>query len=489
MAQYGEVAVSRPRAALAGALIASGLLLAARGCRSASDGEPAHGSGGAAGSTDAAGSAGSGGRSGSSAAGGAFTGGTSGASTCAPASGAPPGLPPGWIEWTDYSCECRLYVPGPDAEPLPAVPWEPCPAGTPAVPGCRRILTYWTAAGNSSLSGFLRFWFDKSSGKAYLQLSRIHVNDDRNIRYKTVEEIDGAVRNVFLQLNPANKGCEALTHDLSDGRFAFGMMGDSWAGELLGTREGVIAGEIGTSKPVVLKQDMPPESTSHWYVSSSWLLEGRIKTLAHSWDLAETFTVYDPAQDPEGMPAHNDLGRGEAHFFQVDVAGYSGVMVWTQEGGPRPLIRWFGDYTQGAGNFNTDGGDMVWTHGEGKEPSSKQEYPVRSIMTAPFTTDAASVQATQRRLRSDPGQLSTDVYGIGCGYAGRVIAAKDLLVVRLSDGVSWTITGSLERDGVKFMQLLGFTCEELFAAAQYADDAVTVVRIPLASLGPGDPPD
>jgi hypothetical protein len=41
-----------------------------------------------------------------------------------------------------------------------------------------------------------------------------------------------------------------------------------------------------------------------------------------------------------------------------------------------------------------------------------------------------------------------------------------------------------------FGHVLGFTCEEVFATAQYLpDDSLTIVRIRLDSLGAGIPPD
>jgi hypothetical protein len=341
------------------------------------------------------------------------------------------------------------------------------------------------------------FWFSAKSKQAYLQLNRLNNGDNPNVRFKTVEEVDGNVVHVFLEVNPINEGCMMLPHDIADGRFAFGMLGDSWTGPYLDTREGVVAGPIGTPAPVVIKQDMAPQSTSHWYVSDQWLLEGRIKTLAHTWDLKQTYTVHDPAQDPEGMPDHNPLARGAAVFFEVGTAGYRGVMSWTQTDGPRPLLRWYGDWTQGAGNFNTDGVDMVWTHGEGKAPDTTQEYPTRSIKTAPFTTDPAVVKSTEKRLRSDPGQLTPEAFGVGCGYAGRQVfsgvdggsISADLLVIRLSDGVSWIVAAPPASSGMMFDRVLGFTCEEVFATAQFPDDVITIVRIELDSLGPGIPPD
>jgi hypothetical protein len=139
---------------------------------------------------------------------------------------------------------------------------------------------------------------------------------------------------------------------------------------------------------------------------------------------------------------------------------------------------------------------MVWTYGKDKPPTSEFEYGTRSVMTAPYTTEPQVLAQTEKRLRSDPGQLSPYPYGIGCGYAARPISrakgsstSTDLMVVRLSDGVSWFIESPPLDQGFKFLPALGITCDEIVTRVQFPDDAVTIVRIPLDSLGPGIAPD
>lgn len=155
---------------------------------------------------------------------------------------------------------------------------------------------------------------------------------------------------------------------------------------------------------------------------------------------------------------------------------------------------WYGDYTQGAGNFNTDGVDMVWTHGTGKPADGTLEYPVRSIMTAPFTTSPSELKASAKYLRSDPGQLVPYPFGVGCGYAARQVftpsqgdgsvGSNDLMIVRLSDGVSWLVSAPPVEQGMGFGFVMGLTCDEVFATANFADEPNTIVRIRLDSLGP-----
>jgi hypothetical protein len=126
---------------------------------------------------------------------------------------------------------------------------------------------------------------------------------------------------------------------------------------------------------------------------------------------------------------------------------------------------------------------MVWSYGEGKEPSA-EVFPTRSIMTAPYATDPTAVMP--RRLRSLPGKsLVVEPWRVGCGYAAHTSDTTEVLVVRLSDGWSWRVPNAA---GASIDLALGLTCEELFAGA-FISKLFTIARVRLDSLGPGEPPD
>ena len=117
-----------------------------------------------------------------------------------------------------------------------------------------------------------------------------------------------------------------------------------------------------------------------------------------------------------------------------------------------------------------------------------------SVMTAPYTTDAAQAQATSRRLRSDLKGFDPYVWAVGCGYAARNVNLKSpvnsaLFIVRLSDGVSWLFPGSLDAPRIAWGPPIGATCDELFTSVEAADGVTEIARIRLDSLGPGTPPD
>lgn len=158
-------------------------------------------------------------------------------------------------------------------------------------------------------------------------------------------------------------------------------------------------------------------------------------------------------------------------------------MSWTPTDGLRPLLRAYGDVDNAYGNFGTDGHDMVWTYAQGYV--GEFDYQKLSIMTAPYTTDQQTAQASERRLRSDTFSFAPQPFRIGCGYAAReavVGAAMGAVVVRLSDGWSWFVVG---KEGVPYpVHPLGLTCDELFLAT-----FTSIARVRLDSLGPGMEPD
>jgi hypothetical protein len=160
----------------------------------------------------------------------------------------------------------------------------------------------------------------------------------------------------------------------------------------------------------------------------------------------------------------------------------AGINVWDANNGFRPFIRWNGDTSRGAGNLGTDGVDLVWSYGEGKGPG-EEPYPIRSVMTAPYTTDPDAV--VPRRLRSQlANDIALDSWKVGCGRAVH-FGALGLQVVRLSDGWSWEIPYAPNR-GIHTP--IGITCDEVFALGSVGDHS-TIARVRLDSLGPGTAPD
>ena len=143
---------------------------------------------------------------------------------------------------------------------------------------------------------------------------------------------------------------------------------------------------------------------------------------------------------------------------------------------------------------------MVWEYSFGRDAGGIT-FPSNAVVKSAYTTDAAGIAAT--RLRSDGNEYGTSPYIVGCGYAvhstndafmvdGGVPDQLGLLLVRLSDGYSWTLMGYNTGPWV-WIEPLALTCTELFATVQLRPGDASqahaeIVRVRLDSLGSGMPP-
>ncbi|MBI4704836.1 MAG: hypothetical protein HY744_27345, partial [Deltaproteobacteria bacterium] len=253
------------------------------------------------------------------------------------------------------------------------------------------------------------------------------------------------------------------------------------------THGGAIAGAVDDLYPKVLAHYTDDDLYS-WRQSANWVVRigPAFELLASPWSMAYDIFITSPAVDPEGLHPGQMLLSGDVFFWATSTLISGGINVWTPEGGARPFIRWIDDYTREAGDLGTDGVDMVWSYGEGKTEPSEEPWPIRSIMTAKFTTDPEKVKATARRLRSQPSQcIGCSGFVVGCGYAAHEGCCNNSYVVRLSDGVAWQIPGKYPDPMLQTP--IGLTCEEVFVLAEIG--RTTIARIRLDSLGPGMPPD
>ncbi|MCU0656540.1 MAG: hypothetical protein MUF64_15205 [Polyangiaceae bacterium] len=349
------------------------------------------------------------------------------------------------------------------------------------------------------LAFFPRVWPVPGSSKVLIQFSRLKNQGNPDVRYHLVAEADGPVRHALLQVNPVVGGFYVQAQGLREGKYIWQMTGDTWDVPGFGDMGGFLAGDIdGLLPSTVGKAPKVGNLASNWDVSADWIVHNQIGLSVRSWSKPDKLKtqVFLGAQDPDGQPFSIYVPRGPDIFLGVGEGNYHGIMVWSQDQGLRPLQRWVGDYTRGAGNIGTDGKDLVWTYGEGKQPNDL-DFPATSVFTAPYATDMATIDATKRRVRSDvsrPGD-TTYQYVVGCGYAARryfdyIAQTSELYLVRLSDGKGWKITGLPQgADHVYWSNPLAVSCEHVYVSLSIKKESNTIARIPLSSLGPGLPAD
>jgi hypothetical protein len=393
----------------------------------------------------------------------------------------PRSVPSGWRPWTCWS-GCDFWLPEGSAQMPPAIEWQPCTAAPGGV-ACREMTTPWTRAPAAMAADV--YFSAEGEGRASLLLERLALDaNEGSFADWIVGNVDGpiefAMRAEWASRPPR---CWALNRDLASGRFALSLHGDGTArGRHV---DGLLLGTVGSNQPVLAHRDESP-GTSAWSVGASRLLRndyGRITAL----DAAGAALIYESAMSPTQTPFD-----GRARLFGNDavfqVADNRSASIWAYDAarGTHPLVSF--DLGRGAANVGSDGRDLVWTQGQGKPAGEEGPYVKGEIMTAPFTTDPARL--APRRLRED---LSRGVgtallqFAVGCGYAGRPLAdGRDAEIVRLADGVAFRLAGN---EGWSWERVLGFTCTEAFLAVRSQRARYTVVRVPLAELGPPIPAD
>jgi len=185
---------------------------------------------------------------------------------------------------------------------------------------------------------------------------------------------------------------------------------------------------------------------------------------------------------------------GRNLLFALEANPSYRVKIWTEQNGTQTLVGHSGDDSMGWANPGSDGKDLVWIQGEGRKPDDEY-FPTRWIMTSKFSTNPADIKP-RRMIPWPTRSISTQITppSVGCGYGafrydiGWPSATETgIIIVRLSDGVSWVLTSPSLVPPDTWILPLAITCDELFATYTGAR-MYTIRRVRLDSLGPGTPP-
>lgn len=388
----------------------------------------------------------------------------------------PAGIPTGWEEYTDWSCDHRLYVPG-SREVLPKpIVWEPCPGSLGD--DCRSMVADWGERVGFNVGGPT---FDVlPDGTSLLAFSRTEdAGSAMSRNVYMVAEVDGNVRTAMAEMSQVVPG-RFVSGSIGGGKRVLGVNGHAAQGPA-----GLLGGTVDDLRPHVVARHT--DGPYGWWCNEKHIVgfrEPLREFITFPWSGKPTTKVSSVWHASTTVQM-----VGDAIFLsQVDFVGkgfdaQGGIDVFTPSTGEKPFIRSAGDPAQIASNFGTDGADMAWVEGE---PLGDAKL---SLMTAKFTTDPSALEP--RRLRSASVGVFGDLFpiGVGCGYAATSNSStehpSDMIVVRQSDGWSWTVPGSDER---KPNRAIGLTCKEAFFTGQYGGHA-GIARVTLDSLGPGQTPD
>lgn len=381
-------------------------------------------------------------------------------------------IPKGYLPWTGWDPQCPLYYPGPDAPPVDPVTWLPCDQSiVPAGYDCRLMASPWRTSGplsglgwvrTSRVKGKLRHMIGRSNYYGVPEGKLFVVSDDDGPPLASWYGLLGTCSYVFMTPHQEHFGLGIYRKDDSAEGFFMGHLGSpaptasmKWTTGVTHHFDATIAGPLRMLAP------------SLWITPWGTTQESKVMA-AGTTSFADTFPTDDWLVVPTGKAS----------------SGPRGTWLWHPQQGLHKLQDAPNDATVAWDDYGTDLVDAAWTYRAGKAPTATS-YPVNDLYTSPFTTDAAQMLGTQRRLRSEPfeGYTGGGPWVVGCGYMAKSLGSTKLF--RLSDGWGWEIPLT---DTFSF-NVQTITCDEIRGFGIHAPgnpetNTFTYYRIRLDSLGP-----
>lgn len=395
----------------------------------------------------------------------------------------------GWVPYTDYNPDCGFWVPGSASAMPPPIRWEPCDStATPSGSSCRQMVTDWAyPPGGGSPGGALQGWV-RGDGTAFLLVWRtIDTNS-----FVLVAEADGPVHTAIV--GTRNDQCLVSPASIQDGKYGLQIY-DNFQTTDHARGGGALGGDIDAVVPDTALQftDGADASVHEIHVGASGLLDAPVPFAfnAYAWgdhDAAAFTALWSPANEP-GFAFAFPKFQSSSLFFEAYAGYYTKIKLLTSAGTAVDFIAYGGgsDFSHAAGDFGTDGHDMVWSEGTGGTDGGL--FANVDLFTAPFTTNPADV--AKRRLRSEVANgFGVSAFLVGCGFAARA-TYQGIRIVRLADGLSWQMPSDPDPHSWAWTEPVAVTCSELFASVSIPNPTphLGLARVRLDSLGPGIPPD
>ncbi len=391
----------------------------------------------------------------------------------------PPGLPDGWDLERTYDKHCGIYVPHDSTRLPPPVAWEACPAtAQPAGIQCNWMKVDWDSSSTSQPGGA-----DTASVTAS---GNVLLNAYRNVKpnwsYTLIAEADGPVRNAVLNTNPT--ACIAARPRSTDGRYTMTITEHAY--DLGG---GLFAGSTEQLLPTYSLH--LSQSNVHSAYAAPFAVLDFTRDFAfdqYSWTSGAPLGTLWSASMDKGAQQAVPVFASSSMVWGADYSGVFKIHAYSVGGTVVDLLSAGADANHGYDDPGTDGKDLVWIYAQAANRVNYDDpFDTYTIMTSPFATDPTKL--APRRLRTEQGPVFGDEqFVVGCGYAART-NMQHVRVVRLADGVSWTLDNPSSPDVWGWTRPLAMTCDELFAIAYAPGVGQRVVRVRLDSLGTGLPPD
>jgi hypothetical protein len=426
------------------------------------------------------------------AAGSAADAGTDAAVPC-PTEPKPAGIPEGWIKFPGLPCSCDVWIAPDESLMGPAPGWITTP------PGVLEMEVNWADPAHRFYSGTaVGDDFDGVQHIGFLRDMGDDVQDVVVFRYPDA-------RTVFRALLPSgfSTKCGARLAGIRQATahyYAFESAPD------LAPRAFVLA--INTPPaPVPRLIHVAVESPGPQIFGTGRGTVGWVHAPNNRLDAFELSPVKKhlyawTSTDGRGIQSDTLSGWDNALYFALSNSlTVSEMWTWNPQGGAGVFLSTTGTGPGEIGSTCGLGADskwMVWTQSSGWNGTTWDNI---DIMKAPYTSERTKLQSN--KVRAAPGGSGRCLrWVVGGGYAGmyhrigkgNAASEHQTVLVRLSDGVMWEIPNRSQR---RFGTPLYITGEEVVLEESLTlpnDAGVTeleswsIVRYPIALLGPGTPP-
>lgn len=396
------------------------------------------------------------------------------------------GVPSGWEPYSLFGSRC-VYVPPTQSALPPPITWQDCASKAATLKDCRELAITWQTDGTNATGGSHELYVE-ADGTVVLQIRNLYQDNSANLAASLalVAEADGRVRQALW--DPYDVAGRPpywlLPGGVSSGKATWSLYADQTPAQYA-----AFGGADSALKPTPLFA----LATSRGVARPGHSFFAETTGTIHVWGWNGTdYGIIENSSD-SNMPRWTD----DTLYFSRETPAASELRLWTRAAGSIQLRSYGADTTRAAAQLGTDGKSLVWLEGSGRAADSVDApYPTRAIYTAPFTT--APSDLAPRRLRSWAPTVIWNSYppAVGCGYAAffhpRPGNAADpsgifreLLLVRLKDGRSWTLDAPTPFVVDTAWDVpLAVTCSEVFAAVGF-----NIRRVRIDSLGDGTPPD
>jgi hypothetical protein len=377
---------------------------------------------------------------------------------------------PDWLTYKPENSPCVYHVMPKGGTPPAPIEWGPC-----ASDGIQGVACQQFVPPPSPLPFFSSLELDRWASPPHMVIFRSGMNGFEVDFWRP----DGSFAGAIASKNDLTACFLNLTRPPNDGTYFLDHLEATNA-----SKSFVLVGNVGeVPSYTIATGDTYEDDDEDYFGTKNWVITLGDKLYASPWNSDVRQVIYSPNDHPSGLPALPEFGHEDAFFLKLSAGGKSGWVAWVAGKGIQDILIQSVSNQRGFTSLGTDGTDLVITYGE--NATGEYDYSKRTVLRTKYTTSSAELGASAKAVADIPRHSATSRWAVGCGYAA--IGAADsesgvsLLVVRLSDGMTWR---KFPLDPKTFGGIIpkAITCQEIFLAAGKKSH---VQRIAIDSLGEG----